>query len=295
MATRFLKLTIHAIAIHTTRLNVSPESTQADVRLLYHALRPHIALSPAPISPIAALEQDENESVWSQLLVNAVLSLLLPPEDLNNPCLQILVSEIFSEMIVRNGLAGKACEGWMYWESITKVIDSTNSLAQPAAKLAPEATVNRLEQFGLLSSDESKPTETNRTERRAATQWWDAATGYFWMTVQYITLVVVTLRAFITALANASALPPRSSRAPYRKLGGSRPTTPSSVRNGHSDQTHTTASKRPIVAMSIWSCIPRILSLDQRMPWLTGLVSLLQWLSLSGPGKICGLNGAMDR
>jgi len=39
----------------------------------------------------------------------------------------------------------------------------------------------------------------------------------------------------------------------------------------------------------------RLLSLDVRMPWLSGGLSLVQYHLVNGPGKVCGTNGRLDR
>ncbi|RYZ32624.1 MAG: hypothetical protein EOP01_00570, partial [Propionibacteriaceae bacterium] len=67
---------------------------------------------PTESVPSATVEQRENESAWRQLLVQGVLAVLLPTEDLENGCLRALVAEIFAEMILGNGISGKACESW---------------------------------------------------------------------------------------------------------------------------------------------------------------------------------------
>lgn len=288
-------LTQDVVAYRIACRTESVDLKASDRRLVYHTLRPHITLSPVPVGPSATRDQQENESIWSQLLVHGVLCLLLPPEDLENPCLRVLVSEVFAEMIVRNGLAGKACEGWLLWEGVTRVIQALQSRAQPAVELMPDTTINRLEQFGLLSSAES--TEASKPARGRVSHWWDKTTGAFWLTMQYLMLATITLRAFITALARASALPSRSSAVDHSDLSE---TTPfhSAVLKPDSNAQHRGAvkiPKRPIISMAIWPCISQMLLLDQRMPWLSGFVSLLQWLFLSGPGKLCGLDSAMDR
>ena len=87
-------------------------------REIYHTLVPHPALTPVPreTDPSTILEQARNEESWRQLLVQGVLAVLLPTEDLENGCLRALVAEIFSDMILGNGVSGKACKPWLLWE-----------------------------------------------------------------------------------------------------------------------------------------------------------------------------------
>lgn len=52
---------------------------------------------------------------------------------------------------------------------------------------------------------------------------------------------------------------------------------------------------RPILSMNLWSCVSHLLELDARMPWLSGLLSLLHWATLVGPGEVGNTDGTLDR
>ena len=260
-----------------------------EIRSIYRSLRPHSALSPVPSDAATTLVQQQNESDWSQLLVSGIMPLLLPPEDLVNPCLDVLVSEIFSEMIVHNGILGKVCEPSLLWEGVTKVIYTLRSKGHMPKVSIPSPT-NKLEQFGLLSSAEAAP-ESSRSASRGT---FDAIILAFWSTLQYALLAWTLLRAFTTALMHASSLPSRSAR-----VSGDVETVDKVVVIANEPATgpvtSVTAEKRPIVGMRIWSCMDSLTSLHHRMPWLSGCLSLLQWLSLHGPGQVCRTNGQVDR
>ncbi|KAK4507643.1 hypothetical protein PRZ48_001378 [Zasmidium cellare] len=202
-------LATHVKAIKTCRASRIGTPTARELRLRYHALNPHVALEPLPLDDDTARKQQENETAWCLLLVNRVLPLLLPPEDLQNPCLDVLVSEVFSELIFRNA-----------W---------------------------------------------------------------------------VLLRASFIALMQAGSLPARSSRNPSKsKTSEGTPSSPN-TNSGRIETPSTTTAKRPIVDMHIWGCMSEVLSLNQRMPWLSGILSLVQWLSLQGPGQLCQTNSRLDR
>ncbi|KAI4665389.1 uncharacterized protein J4E78_002849 [Alternaria triticimaculans] len=134
-------------------------SLVSDPRLIYHTLHPHPALSPVPTddAPATVLEQRESESAWRQLLIHGVLALLLPTEDLKNGCLRALVGEIFAEMILGNGISGKACEGWVLWEGITRIAevlqtDAAKEKDSQSDDADAEQSLTRLERYGLLST-----------------------------------------------------------------------------------------------------------------------------------------------
>ena len=256
------------------------------VRSIYHTLRPHNALSPLPIDEASSLIQDENECGWSQLLVGAIMPLLLPPEDLLNPCLDVLVTEIFSELIVHKAVLGRASEPWLLWEGITKVM---RLRLGPPRDLATSPT-SRLEQFGLLTT--AGITKEDVPHIRAGTV--DAAISAFWFVVRCTLLAWTYSSVLVMTLVHASSLPPRSNRVSREVEASDKARL---VADGHADGPPTAAltEERPIVSMRVWSCVEQITSLQRRMPWLTGGLSLLQWLSLCGPGPICRTNSTLDR
>lgn len=257
---------------------------------MYHALRPHHALSPPPIDVATTLAQKENESDWCQLLVSDIVRLLLPPEDLLNPCLDALVTEIFSEMIVHSAILGKASEPWMLWEGIAKSIYAIRPDLRLPKEPVSASPANRLEQFGLLSSAEAVMRKQSG-ERRGNL---DFAVSAFWMATHLTILAWNLIRAFVIALMSAASLPqrpPRNVMDPvveekvHRAAGGSvaDPAAPAAV------------EQRPVISMNIWTCVGQLTNLQERMPWLTGCLSLLQWLAVRGPGQVCRTNSSLDR
>jgi hypothetical protein len=268
-------------AYRTAHSNSYTSTLVAHPRHVYHAINPHPALSPVPSDPasLASLDQADNEAVWRQLLIQAALAHLLPPEHLENPPLRVLVTEIFSELIIGRGVCGNVCEGWFLWDVIYKLLAIIRPPELPAQQLPTSA--NRLEKFGLLADDSEKAT-TIRTSM-------DTLSTTFWQIMQYAFLAFVTIRAFFTALSDAASLPPRtrSKRNPtHNELDDSATLHPHSTENNH---------KRPILAMSFWACCSHLLSLDLRMPWLTTLAAYMQWLLVCSPWKLGYTNSRLDR
>ena len=270
-----------------------------DIRPIYHSMYPNEALTPLPNNPACQAEQEENEIAWSQLLVSRVLPLLLPPEDLQNPCLHVLVSEIFSEMIVHRVLCQRVSEPWLLWEGVTKAIYALRPDLVPRAPPTSEtaSSAGRLEQFGLLSSKEAASSQDGRLSKPGK---FDSITRAFWAVLQFSTITWLFLRSFVVALMHASTLPPRSSHAHGGKTSDKPSATAVLPPDGGTDpQSQVTrkdeALKRPVVRMRAWTCISRLTALNERMPWLSGLLSLLQWLSLRGPGQVCRTDSALDR
>lgn len=269
-------------------------------RLIYHSIHPNEALTPPPNNPECIVEQDENEIAWSQLLVSRVLPLVLPPEDLNNPCLHVLVSEIFSEMIVHRVLCQRVSEPWLLWEGVTKIVCVLRpGLAPRPPSSEVPAPADRLKQFGLLSSKEAGASQDRHPSRAGRA---DSIVSAFWTALEFSTMAWTLLRSLMLALIHASSLPTRSSHAHAGHgqtsdkdfitavdpaEGGPDPL-PEVTRNNN-------VLTRPVVRMSIWTCISRLTALDHRMPWLAGFLSLLQWLLLRGPGQVCCTDGPLDR
>ncbi|KAF9636822.1 hypothetical protein BFW01_g7718 [Lasiodiplodia theobromae] len=247
-------------------------------RHIYHTLRPHPALTPVPseADPATILEQRENEACWRQLLVQGVLAVLLPTEDLENACLRTLVAEIVSEMIIGGAVSNKVCEAWMLWEAVEKIAEVVHprAIEPPAAK-----ATSRLEQFGLLN--EAEP----RKPRSEAGWAIGELSSLFWTVCQYVFLAATALRAVVAALAASPSLPERA-WVVSSPMEGSRQSL-SSVG----------AAEEPsaVLSMSAWTCAGQLLELKARMPWLAGALSLAQWSAVSGPGRVGGTNGPLDR
>jgi hypothetical protein len=252
--------------------------------------------------PSSIVEQRENESAWRQLLVQGVLAVLLPTEDLENSCLRALVAEIFAEMILGNGISGKACEGWLLWEGITRIAevlqDGVKEQKSQSTDDTLEQSLSRLERYGLLPTppdDQAEPTKPllpseRRHEGAAVT-----VSGLFWAVVQYTFLAYTVIRVVIIGLATSSSLPPRSvtganNQSPVEENRQWQP-----PHAAHPATRGVLASKRPIVSMKLWSCASRLVELDLRMPWLSGLISMLHWTVLAGPGRVGDTDCVLDR
>ena len=188
--------------MHSSAIRIASQTTQSinfsgSNRAIYHALRPHHALKPIPDSP-----DELAESAWCQMVVNRALALLLPYDEHQNPCLQVLVSEILAEMIFHNGICGKACENWLLWEGVTKVIYVLRPDLVPAQPV-DQQPVNQLKQFGLVSKEEDS------THPKTSRHWFETLNQGFWALLQSFWLFWITMRSAVVALMQASSLPAR--------------------------------------------------------------------------------------
>lgn len=271
---------------------VSDQRSGDNARLIFHSLRPSQATSPVPSTPSDLELQKENEIAWCQLLVSRILPLVLPPEDLQNPCLYVLVSEIFSQAILFNALCERASEAWVIWEGVTKLIHillrpiPTQQI--PADESNDASSISKLEEFGLLSSAETKShvNQLNTVPRGRL----ETISHIFWTVLYIVSTAWLLLRSLVRGLMHASSLPARPAQHIKSKTSNKL-----SLTAVEPNDDPTSGSPPPVVGMRIWSCIARLISLDHRMPWLFGLISLVQWMALKGPGQICQPNGAVDR
>ncbi|KAF7197052.1 PXA domain protein 1, partial [Pseudocercospora fuligena] len=253
-------LTEHVNAVRMSQTSRVMGLTIEERRLRYHALRPHMALEPVPSNASTSSLQQENEVAWCLLLVNRILPLLLPPEDLQNPCLEVLVSEIFSELIFHNGLCGKACEPWLLWEGITKVVRPFSTSER--MNISRDASDSPNEALGVRPASGARASDRLHSRGRL-----DAVSRTFWLVMQSMITGWILLRSFLNALMQASSIPSRRSRPTKKSLGSAHRMSRSSASN--SPDGHGLLDQRPIIGMSVWGCMSQLLSLDRRMPWLT--------------------------
>ena len=254
---------------------LKPNSMEA-----YHALYPLPALSPVPRpgDEASIAEQAKNEGVYRQLLVHAVLAILLPTEDLENDCLTALVGQIFSELIIANAVANKLSEPWLIYEFL--IIASRVILQRRRA------------------GDEGGPGRSGTKVPSASdSRGILSVQALFWTMLQWCFLATSFLRTAFAILLTSRSVPHRASRG-MGKHGDARdqktgfaPVQPASPKL----ETEPEPVKTPVLAFRCWAAISNLIEMDARMPWLHGMLSLLQWLAMTGPGRIADVDGRLDR
>ncbi|KAJ9481492.1 hypothetical protein VN97_g11986 [Penicillium thymicola] len=253
-------------------------------RTIYHELNPHPGLSPVPDpgDPDTIAEQVGNEAVYRRLLAHGILAVLLPTEDLENSSLRALVVDVIADLILGNQISGRACEGWFIWENMGKLAAQVGRRqTQDDTKAAPDTQINRLEKFGLLSTDDELPDEPPASF---------SATTWIWNLLQMIYLGYVVLRFIATGLFRVASSPGPSSY----NLGVS-PALPINQKRDRMEPSEGITSRRPVLDYRMYSMISQILGISWRMPWLSGLLALFQHLILAGPGRVGATDGIFDR
>lgn len=221
--------------------------------------------------------QNENELAYRQLLTQGMLALLLPTEDLQNECLVAIVGQILSEMIVGNLVIEKLSQPWLLWE----ILIILTRLGQGKESPAPQRQHSESQQSNGIS--------VTGTQRQPS-----ILTRLFWSTVQGIFLVFSFGRLLLSVFALSRSLPPRTSshaQSPKSTRGPDGKSYAASI----TSEVDATTPDVPVVSFAILSCIGNLIEVQERMPWLTGLLSLLQWAGLNGPGQIANVDGTLDR
>lgn len=279
------------LAYRASHTPLHPPPFEGNPQEIYHALWPFPALSPVPDGGEASKLQKENEAAYRQLLVQGILALLLPTEDLENECLTTLVGQIFSEMILGGGIGGKACEPWLLWEGITKIGEVIQAqLPKSKARVRVERS----------NSDLMRSAKMDLTG--GSTKSWRITLSLqrmFWLILQYGFLAFTVVRFLIVTLATSSSLPSRMShmmKPPSSSSSQEYSEAPELTNTStQSSSGRQTPLKQPIMTMKIWSCASCLLDFDIRMPWLSATISLLQWGALTGPGEVGNTDGMVDK
>ncbi|KAI6246056.1 hypothetical protein HI914_05466 [Erysiphe necator] len=277
-------LEIHINAFHLSHLSLHQPPLEHDPRQIYHLLWPIPSLSPVPINDlqnvVSKQEQTKNESFYRHLLVQGVLALLLPTEDLENDCLRSLVTEILSESILGEVIGEKVSEPWILWEGITKLaLVAKSQISQYKTKTPMNQSVSTTS--STVSQESIK--ESNLNLRIS-----NSIQHMLWLFLQYSYLIFTAIHCFI-ALYTASL-----SQACRNKCFNIKISEEPLDHDMNSIPSHQ-VYKKPILDMKLWSCLAKLLNLEVRMPWLKAMLSMLQWVALTGPGNIGQTDGIIDK
>lgn len=262
-------------AYRASRKPIAQPPLEVDAQEIYHSLCPLPYLSPVPKldRPGTISEQAENEVAYRQLLVQGVLAVLLPTEDLENECLTSLVGQILSELIIGGVVVKKASEPWMIWTGLTILADVMGRRRDDARR-----------------QNKKPPKGGSASGPRSL-----SLTGLLWSFLHYIFAFTALTRALVTTVAMSRTLPPRGQPLSAKKDDptlhddGFGPANPDAI------PLAANPFETPILAFNIWPTISTLIDMDRRMPWLVGSLSMVQWLAIRGPGNVAGFNGVVDR
>ncbi|KAI0180448.1 PXA domain-containing protein [Hypoxylon sp. FL1284] len=278
-------LDAHIRAYRISRNAVVRPPVDANPREIYHSIWPLPALSPVPKAGDQSTQtQAANESTYRQLLVQGVLALLLPTEDLENECLTALVGQLFSELIIGNLIVNKLSEPWLIWEGLIML---TRLARSKSTTMASKSSSTQQDAYPKAKSDVIPP-----FTRRYSLY----IQQVFWSVIQWGFIVVNSIRLIISTIMLSRTLPPRSAPITIHQ------TNPTSKRDQEGAyqpsatfETRSQPVKVPAADYKIWSCVGNLLEMDSRMPWMSGALAMVQWAAIRGPGSLAGFNGMIDR
>lgn len=276
-------LETHIHAFHVSHLPFHQPPLEHDPRHIYHLLWPLPPLSPVPgdqQDEDSRQQQAENESSYRQLLVQGVLALLLPTEDLQNDCLRSLVTEILSESILGGGIGEKASEPWILWEGITKLaVVAKSQISQTKTQDPTDQSVPSASKSNYQESTREENSNLNISQ---------CIQRLFWLFLQYSFFVITAIHYLMTTYT-ASLSQAYRNKSPKRRFSDE------SLINDADQLLAHQVSKKPLLDMKLWSCSATLLNLELRMPWLKAMFSMLQLAALTGPGKIGQTDGIIDK
>lgn len=258
------------------------------LRHLYHDLVPHPALSllPLTLDPSTAQHQHQNERDYRQLLVQGVLAILLPIDDLQNGPLRTLVGDIIADLIIGQAVAGKVCEGWFIHDAISKVAATLSDKVQPKASGSEmrDDAKNRLEKFGLLSQDSKfQHNHSSGGDQSQLAVW-------FWRLMQYGYLIYLFVVYILKEVQFVSRKPRRQHRADASPSNSVLPD------ESHMPSTFSESPlPQPVLTYGLYGMISTLLKVADRMPWTTGMLSFWQQSLLHGFGRVGQSNSILDR
>ena len=209
--------------------------------------------------------------------MQGVLAILLPTEDLENPCLTSLVGGILSDAVIGNIIANKASQPWLIWEGLLI--------------LARNASGRKNRHKGRGSPSHGRNRSEPSVQPAAPTPFLH---GLLFSVLHWAFLGYAALRLLITTLASASSFPRRAVGGKVHPMGGD-DTGGNTSLDSSSVVEDDGPSKIAVVEFRMWACAANLVDLRSRMPWLSGAISMMQLGLLEGPGRIADLDGVIDR
>ena len=243
--------------------------------------------------------------------MQGILAVLLPAENLRDPCLRTLVADVLADLILGQAISRRACAPWVLWQGIASVAERARGKVEPAAsgRDIKERTKSRLWRFSLTSPARASYEHRGTALQAGASKAVGAETPnipkpsagadgqlrssfvaeVFWRMLQYLYLAAAATRFVLEGLVAAAAAPPYGGRPPKVERGE----TPT---EGRSSMLPTSSSpRRPILTYAVFGLGSQLLELSERMPWTTGLIALGRHHLVSGALRLGAREGLLDK
>jgi hypothetical protein len=221
--------------------------------------------------------------MYLQLLVQGVLAVLLPTEDLENGYLRTLAGDVLADLILGGQVSGKACESWFIWEAITKLI-AVFRRGNGVSNEVENIQKSRLERFGLHSTKEDQESDDSLGSSQSY------LSVMLWRTLQYSYVACIAIRFVAAGLFRVASSP--SSILTRGPVSVSTPTIPI---NPVCEIPSLSSNGIPVLKYRVFGMISQLAGLSKRMPWLVGSLALAQHAIVNGPGRLGEADGILDK
>ena len=286
---------LNSLAFRFAQRATDSKHASSSVEGLYHSLRPHPALSKLSARTHNVENSQDPDPEYRHLLATGILALLLPDEDVRNPCLLALVSDVLADLVLGEVFAKRISNPAFIYEGMCKVAQLVTSrlVLRPWMVESSDTRQSRLQGFGLLSSTHIEVEHQQ-----------DTGTKAIGMTLQiigrFILIALLGLHNLVLSLVAASSLPSRQyygvSLLRERSRIGDHHREHKDRYYGRSDlEWEKAAQPCPVLALNAWSTIANITRTSQHLPFICDLALSLQRLALVGPGQVGCTNTPLDR
>lgn len=204
--------------------------------------------------------------------------MLLPTEDLENVCLRTLVCDIIADLILGNEVSARMCEGRFLWEIATKMIETRQKKAPEVDKETDQGQEDQLKKFGLLSNMEEPKAHLRNSQSQVLSLIWSLLNAIYLAYVGFCFVAMGLVRVTSTPSASRST-----------------PSCPPSHGKESPGLSGDVTGKRAVLNYRLYGMISQVLDVPRRMPWLTGMLALIQYIILAGPGRLGDTDNAVDR
>ncbi|KAK2736140.1 hypothetical protein FQN57_000871 [Myotisia sp. PD_48] len=261
----------HIVAYRTARQTHAASGSNSHLRTVYHVLNPHPVLSPVPEFPNSQPigEQVEKERVYRQLLAHGVMAILLPTEDLENTCLTTLIGDILADLLLGEIVSEKAAQGWFIWETLLNILADLNQQNSSDGGKG-------WDQEGRPGDQKQRLDPEDHSSKRDQS----FILGVVLNILQYCYLGYVAIQFVVAGLFRVAFVTPTSkeNNGANEKMSRS---------NG--------GTRLPVLQYRIFSVLGEVIEISSRMPWLGGVIALVQHLLLENPWRVGDTDGILDR
>lgn len=229
--------------------------------------------------PASVSKQKEAETVYRQLLAQGILAVLLPTEDLENTCFRTVTCDILADLLFGKIVSDKVCEGWFLWGTVAKLVSELKT-----------RWMERKSKEGRLGAFDPSPTESHASHGDGLSHKGQSRlSSLLWGILQFCYLTYVSIRFVVSGLFRVASTPSKGS------VSTSSPVFSINPAKGAPGSTESGMSGSPVIKYRFFGMLAQLADVPRRMPWLGGMLALVQHQLLTGPGRLGESGGVVDR